>query len=274
MSGGGGQSTQSSGPPAWMQPHLESFINRSTAVADQPYTPYTGQRTADLNPFQTSAMSGIYGRAMGGAQDVNAARGEATKSLQGGYLSPESNPYLSGMVNKAMGDVTKNYSTAVAPMTDASFARKGAFGGSAWADQVAGNQKQMTDQLGGIANDMYGGNYENERRRMTQYASMVPTLANQDYIDANALMGVGDKLQNYNQGLLDTQYGQFKEAQNYPVQQLDIIRQALGLPVGTTSTSTQPSGSKLSGAAGGAMVGSQLAGPWGAIGGGLLGLLG
>lgn len=280
MGGGGQPVTQSNEPPAWLKPHLESFVNRATATADLPYQPYTGQRNADINPLQAQAFGSVYGRAMQGSPVASAAQQEAQKSISGGYLTPESNPYLSGMVNRAMGDVTKAYSEATAPMTDAAFARKGAFGGSAWEQATANNQAAMTKQLAGIANDMYGGNYENERRRQIQYASMAPQLAQQDYMDAQALMGAGNQLAQYQQGLLDTDYGNFLEARGYPQQQLDILRNALGMNFGQQSTSTQPGRSPVSGAVGGALAGSQIApmlgfgGPAGAIGGALLGLLG
>lgn len=281
MSGGGGSQTVSNEPPAWLKPHLQEFVSRSTAVADQPYTPYTGQRQADLNPFQQQGYGAIYGRAMQGSPVAGAAQEEATRSLSGGYLSPESNPYLSGMVERSMGDISKAYRESTAPMTDAAFARKGAFGGSAWEQQVANNQANLTKQLSGVAQDMYGQNYENERRRQTQYASMAPTLAQQDYIDANAMLGAGSQLQQYQQGLLDQDYSNFMEAQNYPQRQLDIIRQALGLNFGQNTTSPTQTRSAASGALGGALAGSQIGSVvpgigtgLGALGGGLLGLLG
>lgn len=284
MGGGGSQTvTQKNEPPKWMQPHLEEYVDRAKEVADQPYQAYTGQRVADFNPVQEQAFGSIYQRAMEGAPEVGAARADATKSLTGGYLG-EGNPYLTQAIDAASGDVTRNFQNAVAPQTDAAFARKGAFGGSAWQQAQSDNSRNLAGQLGNISTDMRYRNYGDERNRMMQYAGMAPQLAQTDYLDAAQMLNVGEQLGKKDQSILDTNYQNFLEARNYPKEQLGIIGSALsGQNYGGSSTGTQPGVSPIASTLGGALAGSQIAGllpsslgltsGMGAAGGALLGLL-
>jgi hypothetical protein len=82
-----------------------------------------------------------------------------------------------------------------------------------------------------------------------------------------------------NQANLDLAYQDFMRQQNYPLQQLQILQQGLGqtnLGAQQTSPYFQNTGASV---LGGALAGSQLGpllgftGPYGAIAGGLLGLL-
>ena len=53
------------------------------------------------------------------------------------------NPYFDQTVQKSMGDITRNYQDAIAPQTNANFARAGAFGGSAWGQANERNQRAL-----------------------------------------------------------------------------------------------------------------------------------
>jgi hypothetical protein len=91
-----------------------------------------------------------------------------------------------------------------------------------------------------------------------------------------AAMSGQDAISAQNQRQLDAMRQLYTEQQQFPLQQLQIPLQALGMtPYGQTQTTTAPGGSSspLMGAAGGALAGAQF-GPWGAAAGGLIGLLG
>jgi hypothetical protein len=99
---------------------------------------------------------------------------------------------------------------------------------------------------------------------------------------AAALEAAGKAQQQQQQNMLNAKYGQFLEKRGYPEQQLNIMLRGLGMPAGQTTTVTGPPGnpwmSGLGGALGGAGLGIALGGGaytgLGALGGGLLGLLG
>ena len=123
-----------------------------------------------------------------------------------------------------------------------------------------------------------------------QAASALPQLAlaqsKQNQTDASLLQTVGAAEQGQTQQDLNTQYGQWQEQQNWPVQNLDLLLGALGgVPYGTTTSGTaqgvsqskSPLTGALGGAASGAAIGSMF-GPGygtavGAAAGGILGAL-
>ena len=88
--------TTSSQAPEWLQPYLKSYMDRAFSVADTPYQQYQGQRVADLNGTQQTAMDAIQNRAMNGNPVMNAAQG-ALQGIAGGQglgAQAASNPYL------------------------------------------------------------------------------------------------------------------------------------------------------------------------------------
>lgn len=191
-------------------------------VADTPYTPYTGQTVAQLNPYQTGAYDAMAQRAYQGSPVMDAASGELTKTLRGGYLG-DSNPYLSGQIDLASRDVLRNMDTLNA--------RSGSFGNS-------GIQQATARSLGDIATTMRGNNFQAERSRMQSAVGMAPTIANQDYLDAQQLLSAGQGYQQANQANLTDSYNRFLEARDYPQQQLATLGKGIGLNFG--SSTTQP----------------------------------
>jgi uncharacterized protein (DUF3820 family) len=88
--------TTSSQAPEWLQPYLKTYMDRAFSVADQPFQQYQGQRVADLNGTQQTAMDAITNRAMSGNPAMNAAQG-ALQGIAGGQglgAQAAQNPYL------------------------------------------------------------------------------------------------------------------------------------------------------------------------------------
>lgn len=243
------------------------------------------------------------------------ARNEAA-SVTNPYAQAE-NPYLSQQIDAAASDVTRNYRNAVMPQLDAARARSGSFGNSGLEFVQAQAQDDLAKQIGNISSGMRMQDYtqraglaENAVNRQyqsgAQYANqlfsggqalqsannqlqsqamnnqlqalgLAPSYAAQDYTDANALMNVGNALQQQQQSGLTSAYNQWQQAQQYPVQQLQTLGNALGFNFGQqqTTSGSGGSGSTLGNMAGGALTGWGATGsPWGAAVGAGLGLLG
>jgi hypothetical protein len=215
---GGSDNVTTQNFPDWAVPHAQEFLGRSRQVADLPYNPYQGQTVAQLNPYQTGAYDAMAQRAYQGSPVNDAAAGELTKTLSGGYLN--SNPYLDATVNRAQGDVMRGF----APVE----ARSGSFGNS-------GLQEAMGRSLGDVSSQIRGADYANERNRMVGAIGMAPSIANQDYVDADRMLQAGQGYQTQNQLNLDDTYRRFMEAQNYPEKQLGVMGKALGLNYGSSS---------------------------------------
>lgn len=273
----GGSDSTTSGPPDWAVPYFQNFMQRGQQVADMPYQGYGGQTVAQMNPYQTQALDATAQRAIYGSPVNNAASGELTKTLSGGYLN--NNPYMDALVNQAQGDVIRNYQDAILPSIDALDARSGSFGNSGVQNVLGQSRYQLGQTLGDISTNLRGADYAAERNRMQSAVGMAPTIANQDYVDANALLQAGGAYQGQEQRNLSDAYARFTEARDYPKQQLATLGSTLGLNYGTQTTGPggNPAASGLGGALAGAQLGSIVPGIGtgiGAVGGGIAGALG
>ena len=277
MSGGGGNSggttttVNKTDPPDEVKPFLAPFVQRGFALSEKPYQAYGGQRIADMTPEQNLGLNFTAARAMQGSPLMRETQNQAMQTARGDFLSPDSNPYLRQNVNTALNDVQTR--------VNSQFNRPGAFGGSA-------HQELMTRNLGETAGQLYSQNFTNERTNQQRAMAFAPQLAEMDYRDAQALLGVGDVRRENTQDLLNLSYENFLAQQQFPYQQVnyagDILARSMG--GGGTSTSTGPNpfqSNRASSALGGAATGGGLAYMLGAsnpiiggaaLGGGLLGL--
>lgn len=157
------------------------------------------------------------------AQSQNAYSGidAARQGLMGvTQQTPGQNPYLDQVVNKSMGDITRNYNEAIAPETNANFARAGAFGGSAWQQANERNQRGLGEALGNTANQMRYQDYGDTQNRQMQAYGLLPSVSAAGQSVAQNLYGIGQNVQN--------------EGAN----QLGILGQAVGVGMGGAGQST------------------------------------
>jgi hypothetical protein len=252
MAGGSDATTSTSNMQTWAEPYAKAYLDRAGQVADQQYQPYTGQRTAGLNDQQYGAMEAIQNRAIGGDATQNAGAGYLQNLLTSG---PGQNPYLDQQIAAGQKDMTQAYNLTVAPQMDRMAAQSGSFGNSGVMQMQQEAGRQFGEQLGNYSNTMRGNAYNLGQQQQMQAAQLAPTYANASYTDANALMSIGDRLQQQNQAGLDTQYQNYLDARNYNQNQLGVLGGALTGNYGGTTTQTNGS---TSGA--GSAVGAGLAG--------------
>lgn len=118
--------------PDWLKPYVVGNLNAATGVR---------------NGLDTS---GIF----------SSATPELLKTINGGYLTPGSNPYLDQVYNHAAG--------LVGAGVDSRFEASGRYGSNAHAGSVA-------EALSGLAGNLYGGAYNAERGRQTTAELAAPT---------------------------------------------------------------------------------------------------
>lgn len=221
--GGGGQTstTEASIAPEF-RPLANLYTQQATQIAQTPYKAYEGQRYADLNQTQNLGIGMVQDRALNGSQTFNNAEGNLNQMMQGG-----TNPYLDKMVQKAQGSVMSNAATAMN--------RSGSFGNS-------GIQEQALNQMGQIANDMYGQQYQFDQGQRMQAVGMAPQFANQQYQDAGQLIQAGNIQQQQDQNNKDFAFDQYQQAQDYPFKQLQATGGVISNNMG--SKTTQSGGGK------------------------------
>lgn len=263
--------TQQNRPSYVEKGYQERYLPGIYAAYERPYSPYKGQTIAGFTPEQQSGMQLATQRALSGSPITQAAGRNLTSTLQGDYLDPSKNPAWAGMAS----GITDAYRTGTAAQTDKAFAQSRALGGSAYNEATQRNQAALGGALAGAAGNLYN----TERGYQMQAAGMAPELAQQDYTDAQALMGVGDVQREYEQDLINKQMEDYYGAQNYPLKQLEMLGGGLGSAMtgALSQSATGPNPYKpnstagaLGGAATGAGMGSTF-GPWGTVIGGLLG---
>lgn len=240
--GGGGQSTTTQSIPDELKPLASAYASKAINLANQGYTPYAGQRFADMNNAESSAVNMIANRAMNGSAELNAGSRNLTDTLNGMYLG-QSNPYLQSQIDQGSQGLMRNYYDAM-KNTDAAAAKSGVYGGSSWEQMASDNSRNLATGLSNLESGMRYNNYSDERGRQLQATGMSPTYANQPYQDAQQLMTAGQFLQDQKQQSLDGGYQQYQDSQNLPYKQLAAMSGVFGSNLGSTATTTQSGGGK------------------------------
>lgn len=232
--------------PSYVQPYAEQAMQRGVELSNQPYQAYTGERMASMTPEHEVALGGITNRAISGSPGMNATNQNLAATMRGDFLSPGSNPYLQQTFDRGMEGIR----SAITPK----FGHMQAFGGN------TGYNEAMARGAADLASNVYGGNYQMERDRQIKGMALAPSIASQDYADAQALLGVGDVRRQYAQDQLNMDYEEWLRQQNHPYAQLDVLANAIrgGIGGGGTTTTSNPNPYQPSMAAG--MLGGGLLG--------------
>jgi hypothetical protein len=218
--------------PAYAQPYAEQLMSRSAGLSEKTYTPYQGQRIADLNASQQAGIGKTQQQATNGFQGQQDASNVYQQTVRGDFLNPESNPYLQKTFDTAAGRMAEAYKNGTAATTDSQFGRAGAFGGSAWQQAQAGNERAFGDSLANLATNTYGQNYNTERSNQLTAMNNAGQQQTLGYNDASKLIGAGDIQRSYQQDLLNQGYGDWQAAQNQPYANLDVLAKGLSGSIG------------------------------------------
>lgn len=273
--------------PAFAQPYAQNLLSRGAALSNAPMPVYGGQRSAGLNTLQTAGMNATANRAMNGSSEIQAGSNQLRNTLNGAYLNRDTgtnafsgeNPYLQSTIDKAAGDITRNYNGAVNG-TDSTFARGGAFGGSAWQQAQQGNQRELAQGLADSSNAIRMQNYQqsaqldearlnrNQQNFAAERANQMQGLGqgleygNQAYRDADALQSAGEIQYGADQNYYTDQMDYFNEQAAAPYKSLDVlgntIRGAVG--GGGQTSQTAPGANRTAQAVGGAAAIASLLG--------------
>lgn len=241
-SSGGGTQINKTEPPDYVKPYAQAYLQQAGQVANLPYQPYTGARIADFTPSQNLG----FGMTQQSAIDSFPLAGQADRSLSGtingDYLTADSNPYLKGAVDQALNGVQGRVNSQ--------------FSGNNYGSSA--HEQWLGQNLANTALPIYAQNYQNERNNQLQASMYAPGLVNSNIANLNAS---GQQQQALNQSLNDLGYNEYQQALGYPYQQLNTVGSALGASSGYgTSTGPNPyQTNRLAGALGGAAAGAGIA---------------
>jgi hypothetical protein len=281
----GGSDTQTSTQKSSVDPQIKAAylgnLDYARDIANQ-----TGTRQfAGLDPYYQMGEAQIAGAAQGGLGMQNldtsaAATAQQLAQPDMANISNFYNPYQQQVIDATMSDMERARQGAVQQIGQQANAAR-AFGGSRHGIAETMANQEFARNAGSTLANLRSQGFNTAANMMQQSNAQRLAAAQQlaglgqqqtamQMAGGQAMMGLGGTRQQFAQQQMDA-------ARNLGLERLGIMQSALGLQMpglGSTQTTSQPMYSNpAAGALGGAMAGYQMFGPYGAIGGGLLGAL-
>lgn len=239
--------------PEWLENYTQALIGKGTALAGQPYTPYTGPRIAAMTADQTAAFEKVR-QAQGGALPyLNSAMSNYTAAAN--PYNPEMiqnfmNPYTENVTDRIAELGARNLSENLLPQVNDTFIRAGQFG--SWGNQnltsralrdtqeaVLGKQAEVNMQATQNAIQSAESALNRQRAVGQDMGALGQLHQNMAYNDAATLEASGRTQQGQTQGQYDLAYEDFLAQQRYPYEQLGGLNALIrGLPYGTSTYSS------------------------------------
>lgn len=257
--------TTTNAPWKTAQPYYEDMYKRMAAAVDATNGKwYQGDTYAGPNTVQKNANTWAQNEAMKMGTGVDALRNMATSQLAGDWLSPDKNPYISGVVNAAIKPVQQAFDANKLAMNDQAISQ-GAYGGARQDLQQNRLMDDFNKQVGDISNDIYYKNYLTERGYMQNSGDLLEQANKLALSGPTALAAAGSQLQGWDQAELDDAMARWQREQAAPWAGLSEMANLLGAGGFGTQTSIQQAAKGnpllgiLQGALGGASTGASLA---------------
>lgn len=178
------------------------------------------QQYPGFTPFQQQGLEQMGEMAQAGSPIYGQARDIYSKTLGGDYLS--GNPYLESQIDRASGDVVRNYNMVAKPQMEAAMVRSGSFGNAGLQQMQGEQQRRLMDTLGNISSGMRFQNYGMERQNQVNAMNNAAGFDAARYNDADRLFGAGT-----------VQQQQALNQQQYPMQQMRQFANILNPMMGT-----------------------------------------
>ncbi len=261
-----------------------NLLNQANQVAATPYSQYSGQVVAGMNPTQTGAIDAISGLQGGSQQYLDQAKGlldKSTADIWGNstQFSPDEiqkymSPYTQSVIDATQAQFN-NQNAQQFNQARGATAAAGAFGGDRQAvlEAQLGNQQQLAQApvIAGLRNQGYSqalGEFNTQQQAELQAREAQAALAGQGATGAMNLANLSQTLplnqalaqlqagtlqQQQKQSELNVPYEQWLQQQAFPYQNLNWlagITEGIGSQTGGTQQTTQPKPSLFSQIAG------------------------
>lgn len=287
--GGGGQSQNSTSktePWEEQQPYLEKGFEQAGNIYDRgPAEYYPGQTYTDMSPYRQAGLFGAAGTALGGNPLAQNAAGYAANTLGGNGDNPYSgilnsgvqgmqdtasgaflnnNPHLDQVYGSAADKAVDEWSSTIMPGIAAQFGQSGGAGTTMHSELATRAGGELSDTLGQLKSSIYGGNYQQERDRMTGaqsnlgnlgsnlygtgvqermgLAGMAGQLRDNQFSDWGKLQEVGQGFEEQQGKVLEDDINRWNYGQNADLASLQDYMAMITGNYGSTSTTRQSSG--------------------------------
>jgi len=300
MSKGGSQPSVST-TSTQVDPQIKASYLGNVDYARQVANNMGAQQFAGFDPLYQQGESQALAAGQGVGRQQLGMAGQLTGALAGyspSMIRPDAaltqqyyNPFEQQVIDASLGDLEQARQRAVQQTGQQAMASK-AFGGSRHGVAQALTSGEYGKQAGSLVSNLRNQGYQQalglaQQQQMQNQAAglqgaqfrlgaaqqlgqMGQAQTGADYLSAQTAMSLGGARQQLAQQ-------QMNASRNLGLERLGIMQSALGLQMpnmgGMSTTSTPNYSNPAAGALGGAMAGYQMFGPYGAIGGGLLGAL-
>ena len=228
-------------PWSTQQPYLSTGFGRAETLLDQPPEFYPSSTVVPYSPATEEALTGMETRARAGSPLTGAAQENILSTVQGDYLSPESNPYLTSAMEAATRPMQERFTQDVLPGISSAFSQAGRYGSGLMANQQQRASENYLRQVGDVTSAMAYRNYADERARQQAAAQMAPAMAELDYGDLQRLGAVGGAREKLAQAELQEDISRFGYQQDAPRQALrEFMATVGGGQYGGGETTAQP----------------------------------
>jgi hypothetical protein len=256
-----------------------------SGLATEGYEPYRGQTIAGFTPLQQQAMEGIAGMQvapeLGAASGLAALAGRRAGMAGRRYermatdpyaMQSYMSPYMQNVVEQQKREAMRDYARQI-PGLQAQGIRSGARGGTREALLQSEAQRNLQQQLQGLQATGLQNAYQQAQQAQQFGANLGMSGLQQQLAASQALgglggqrfqqqagigqaqLGAGGQMQALEQQLLNQQYQDFINKQQFPYKQAEFGMGILrGIPTQSTSTLYQQPGSlfgQIAGVAGG-----------------------
>ena len=173
---------------------------------DATYTPFANQTERGLQMLEAQGTP---------SQTTNLGT-LLDNTIQGNFLDPTTNPYLSQTYQQAAGELTDTFTNQILPALSAQFGSAGG-SNSQIQGQIATNAAgKLSDSLAKLQTNLYGQNFQQERGRQMQAGGMLPMysqLARQPIMDQ---LQVGRAVEGKAREVLQDEINRFNYYQTRP----------------------------------------------------------
>jgi hypothetical protein len=246
-SGGGGSSTTTAYQllPKNIRDAVDSYFSKATNLSNQPYTPYTGEQIAPLSGTENQAIDYAkqnFGSTLPVIQNANAVNQQLLNTASQGptlqNLQQYMSPYQQAVTDQAKRETIRDFEGGQLQQIGRDAANSGAFGGSRQALMESEAYRNLNQ---GLTDIQERGNQNAFTNAQQQYFNTLNTASdiNKNAVqtglygqqavqnDVAQLMQLGQQQRGITQAGLDTDYQNFQNQQNYPINALNILGGAL-----------------------------------------------
>lgn len=178
-----------------------------------------------------------------GNNTANAAGAFAGQVLGGEFMpGAEGNPYLDDVFDQLSRKTTEAYQRTVMPTLNSRFAGAGRSGSFAAGGARRDADRTLSRELGGLATEVYYGDYERRMGDRMQMAGMAPGINQSQLTNIGGLRALGQDQETYQQRLIQDAIARFQFNQNEPEARLDRFGQRIGVGGGFGTQTAQGGG--------------------------------